>query len=68
MTSPDGQQIRPSELNQKLTNDIRNAFEDQYMGMTSQLQRNEFKNIRSPHHFTHGRFKETGRPGNFHPS
>ena len=65
MTSPDGQQIRPSELNQKLTNDIRNAFEDQYMGMTSQLQRNEFKNILSPHDLRMGVLKKLEDQGIF---
>src|SRR5215831_3482544 len=39
---PDGQQIRPGELNEKLANDIRIVFQEQYMGLASQLQSNEF--------------------------
>jgi hypothetical protein len=40
--SPNGQQIRPGELNEKLANDIRNIFQEQYMGLASELQSNEF--------------------------
>jgi hypothetical protein len=40
--STDGELIRPGELNEKLANDIRNAFHEQYVGLASQLQNNEF--------------------------
>ena len=50
MTSPHGQQIRPGELNQKLANNIQNAFKEQYIDVASQLQNNEFvKKFLSPH-------------------
>jgi hypothetical protein len=50
MTSPHGQQIRPGELNQKLANNIQNAFKEQYIDVASQLQNNEFvKKYLSPH-------------------
>jgi hypothetical protein len=65
MTSPDGQQIRPGELNQKLTNNIRNALEDQYTGMVSQLQSNECKNFLSPHDLRMGVLKKLEDQGIF---
>jgi hypothetical protein len=65
MTSPDGQQIRPGELNQKLANDIRNAFEDQFTGMTNQFQSNEFKKFLSPHDLRMGVLKKLEDQGIF---
>ncbi len=54
MTSPDGQQIRPSELNEKLAN----------VGMASQLQSNEFKKF-SPHDLRMGVLKKLEDQGIF---
>jgi hypothetical protein len=47
--SPEGQQIRPGELNEKLANDIRNRFQEEYAGLAAQLQNHEFvKKFLSP--------------------
>jgi hypothetical protein len=40
--NPEGQQIRPGELNEKLANEIRNSFQEEYTGLAAQLQNNEF--------------------------
>lgn len=57
--NPDGHQIRPGELNEKLANDIGNSFQEQYIGLASQLQNNEFiKKFLSPYDLRVGVLKK----------
>ena len=57
--SPDGQLIRPGELNQKLANDIRTTFQEQYIGLASQLQSSEFvKKFLNPRDLREGVLKK----------